>query len=210
MFVKVCILAAVVACAVAQHHATSYASVSNHVVHGDHHGGEGLGQAQEGGHHGHHEEHYPHHHPKYEFKYGVEDKHTHDIKSQHEERDGDVVKGYYTLVQPDAVLSCVFADHHHASSYASYDNHVEHSYHHGEDEHGHKEYFHHPKYVYKYGVEDPHTHDMKSAEEERDGDVVKGYYSVVQPDGKTRIVHYTADKHNGFKAEVHYTDTHHY
>ncbi|XP_065172207.1 uncharacterized protein [Atheta coriaria] len=64
---------------------------------------------------------------------------------------------------------------------------------------------HHPKYEYKYGVEDHHTHDMKSAEEERDGDVVKGWYKLEQPDGRTRIVHYTADKHNGFNADVKYS-----
>ncbi|KAJ8966928.1 hypothetical protein NQ314_003223 [Rhamnusium bicolor] len=32
-------------------------------------------------------------HPKYEYSYGVQDPHTGDHKSQHEERDGDVVKG---------------------------------------------------------------------------------------------------------------------
>lgn len=31
--------------------------------------------------------------PKYAFKYGVNDYHTGDVKSQHETRDGDVVKG---------------------------------------------------------------------------------------------------------------------
>ncbi|XP_065158390.1 cuticle protein 19-like [Atheta coriaria] len=129
---KLLVIAAVVACAVARpqdHHATSYASVSNHVVHDYHHGGEGLGQAQEGGHHGHHEEHYPHHHPKYEFKYGVEDKHTHDIKSQHEERDGDVVKGYYTLVQPDGRTRTVHytADKHNGfNADVKYSGHADH------------------------------------------------------------------------------------
>lgn len=32
-------------------------------------------------------------HPKYAFNYGVADHSTGDIKSQHEVRDGDVVKG---------------------------------------------------------------------------------------------------------------------
>ncbi|KAJ9587132.1 hypothetical protein L9F63_028296, partial [Diploptera punctata] len=40
-------------------------------------------------------------HPKYEFKYGVKDEHTHDIKEQHEKRDGHKVEGYYKLVEPD-------------------------------------------------------------------------------------------------------------
>ena len=29
-----------------------------------------------------------------------------------------------------------------------------------------------------------------------------GYYKLVEPDGTTRTVHYTADKHNGFNAHV--------
>ncbi|XP_065161846.1 adult-specific cuticular protein ACP-20-like [Atheta coriaria] len=102
-----------------------------------------------------------------------------------------------------AMVACVVAEDH-ASSYASFNNHVEHSYHHG-DHHDHHEPHHHPKYEYKYGVEDHHTHDMKSAEEERDGEVVKGWYKLEQPDGRTRIVHYTADKHNGFNADVKYS-----
>ena len=44
-------------------------------------------------------------HPKYAYKYGVSDHHTGDIKSQHETRDGDVVKGSYSLVEPDGVTS---------------------------------------------------------------------------------------------------------
>lgn len=36
----------------------------------------------------------------------------------------------------------------------------------------------------------------------RDGDVVKGSYSLVEPDGTIRTVHYTADDHNGFNAVV--------
>lgn len=40
-------------------------------------------------------------HPKYDFEYKVEDHHTGDIKSQHETRDGDHVKGHYNLHEPD-------------------------------------------------------------------------------------------------------------
>ena len=61
----------------------------------------------------------------------------------------------------------------------------------------------HPKYSFKYGVEDHHTGDMKSAKEERDGDVVRGEYSLVEPDGSIRTVKYTADDKNGFNAVVH-------
>lgn len=60
-----------------------------------------------------------------------------------------------------------------------------------------------PKYSFKYGVNDHHTGDIKSQHETRDGDVVKGQYSLVEPDGSIRTVDYTADKHNGFNAVVH-------
>lgn len=49
---------------------------------------------------------------------------------------------------------------------------------------------------------DPHTGDQKSQYEERDGDVVKGQYSLVEPDGTIRTVDYTSDPHNGFNAVV--------
>jgi len=60
----------------------------------------------------------------------------------------------------------------------------------------------HPKYAFEYGVKDTHTGDVKSQSEQRDGDVVKGEYSLLQPDGTTRTVHYSADGHNGFNAVV--------
>lgn len=59
-----------------------------------------------------------------------------------------------------------------------------------------------PKYSFKYGVNDYHTGDVKSQHEVRDGDVVKGQYSLVEPDGSIRTVDYTADKHSGFNAVV--------
>ncbi|CAG4941723.1 unnamed protein product [Parnassius apollo] len=59
-----------------------------------------------------------------------------------------------------------------------------------------------PKYAFDYSVKDPHTGDHKTQWESRDGDVVKGAYSLAEPDGTTRIVEYTADKHNGFNAVV--------
>ncbi|CAB0000011.1 unnamed protein product [Nesidiocoris tenuis] len=61
----------------------------------------------------------------------------------------------------------------------------------------------HPSYKFSYGVADPHTGDIKSQTEIRSGDVVKGSYSLVEPDGSKRIVEYTADPHNGFNAVVH-------
>jgi hypothetical protein len=60
----------------------------------------------------------------------------------------------------------------------------------------------HPQYSYGYSVSDALTGDQKSAHETRDGDVVKGQYSLVEPDGAIRTVTYTADDVNGFNAVV--------
>lgn len=46
------------------------------------------------------------------------------------------------------------------------------------------------------------TGDVKSQSEVRDGGVVKGQYSLVEPDGSVRTVDYTADDINGFNAVV--------
>ncbi|XP_017771438.1 PREDICTED: cuticle protein-like, partial [Nicrophorus vespilloides] len=238
---------------------------------------------------------YPDTHPQYSYQYGVQDAITGDVKNQHEERDGDVVKGYYTLVQPDgvtrtvhysadaqngfnaeveykgepivqkavvakaiiptktivaapreyftkqyrivsqaynmfakilavsALIACAQAGvfelghGHHATSYSSLsDAPVTHyasapvaahyaapvaAYHHAPAV---VKTVTHPQYSYQYGVQDAHTGDVKNQHEERDGDIVKGYYTLVQPDGVTRTVHYSADSHNGFNAEVEY------
>lgn len=60
----------------------------------------------------------------------------------------------------------------------------------------------HPKYSFNYQVADAHTGDYKSQHEERDGDVVKGQYSLLEADGHQRTVDYTADAHSGFNAVV--------
>ncbi|XP_034121901.1 mucin-12 isoform X7 [Drosophila guanche] len=60
----------------------------------------------------------------------------------------------------------------------------------------------HPRYAFEYAVNDPHTGDNKHQREERDGDVVKGEYSLVEPDGNVRTVKYYADWETGFHAEV--------
>ncbi|XP_011196904.1 larval cuticle protein A3A [Zeugodacus cucurbitae] len=59
-----------------------------------------------------------------------------------------------------------------------------------------------PKYSFGYDIQDGYTGDLKSQHETRHGDVVKGSYSVVDPDGTKRTVDYTADPHNGFNAVV--------
>lgn len=58
------------------------------------------------------------------------------------------------------------------------------------------------KYNFAYDVSDAYTGDYKTQTEERDGDYVKGQYTVVEPDGTRRVVDYTADEQNGFNAVV--------
>ncbi|XP_067013151.2 cuticle protein 21-like [Anabrus simplex] len=60
-----------------------------------------------------------------------------------------------------------------------------------------------PSYSYSYDVQDALTGDSKGQQESRQGDVVQGSYSLVEPDGTTRTVEYTADPINGFNAVVH-------
>ena len=58
------------------------------------------------------------------------------------------------------------------------------------------------RYAFEYSVNDPSTGDIKHQKEERDGDVVKGEYSLVEPDGNVRTVKYYADWETGFHADV--------
>uniref|UniRef100_A0ABD2X2E9 Cuticle protein n=1 Tax=Trichogramma kaykai TaxID=54128 RepID=A0ABD2X2E9_9HYME len=58
------------------------------------------------------------------------------------------------------------------------------------------------QYSYAYDVQDSSTGDSKAQYETRNGDVVQGSYSLVEPDGTRRIVDYTADPVNGFNAVV--------
>jgi hypothetical protein len=51
-----------------------------------------------------------------------------------------------------------------------------------------QDYYHHTSYKFEYEV--------------RDGDVVKGEYTLDEADGTKRIVSYTSDKHNSFNAVV--------
>lgn len=63
-----------------------------------------------------------------------------------------------------------------------------------------------PSYTFAYQVQDQITGDSKSQEETRLGDVVKGRYSLIEPDGTRRTVDYTADPTNGFNAYVQKSD----
>ncbi|KAH8339066.1 hypothetical protein KR074_002041 [Drosophila pseudoananassae] len=59
-----------------------------------------------------------------------------------------------------------------------------------------------PEYSFAYGVEDGKSRVLQNRKETRNGDEVRGVYSVVDPDGTLRVVKYTADDANGFQAEV--------
>ncbi|TMW43379.1 hypothetical protein DOY81_011542 [Sarcophaga bullata] len=58
------------------------------------------------------------------------------------------------------------------------------------------------QYKFAYEVNDEHTGDNHSQQEERDGDVVHGEYSLIDADGFRRVVQYTVDSHSGFNAVV--------
>lgn len=59
-----------------------------------------------------------------------------------------------------------------------------------------------PQYQFAYSVQDGITGDSKAQEEAREGDVVRGSYSLIEPDGVRRTVNYYADPINGFNAVV--------
>jgi Insect cuticle protein len=60
----------------------------------------------------------------------------------------------------------------------------------------------HPQYSFSYSVADQTTGDNKHQTETRDGDVVHGQYSLIEPDGSRRTVDYTSDPVQGFNAVV--------
>ncbi|KAL7739533.1 hypothetical protein ACLKA6_012675 [Drosophila palustris] len=57
-------------------------------------------------------------------------------------------------------------------------------------------------YSFNYAVNDESTGDIKDHSETRDGYVVRGSYSLIDPDGFKRTVTYTADNIHGFNAVV--------
>ncbi|KAG8233670.1 hypothetical protein J437_LFUL013716 [Ladona fulva] len=60
-----------------------------------------------------------------------------------------------------------------------------------------------PQYTFSYDIQDAVTGDNKAQTETRNGDIVQGQYSLVEPDGTRRTVDYTSDPVNGFNAVVH-------
>uniref|UniRef100_T1DMX3 Putative cuticular protein 135 rr-2 family n=1 Tax=Anopheles aquasalis TaxID=42839 RepID=T1DMX3_ANOAQ len=59
-----------------------------------------------------------------------------------------------------------------------------------------------PSYQFGFDVKDDEFTNYQNRKETRDGNVIKGSYSVVDSDGFIRTVTYTADPKEGFKAEV--------
>jgi hypothetical protein len=57
-------------------------------------------------------------------------------------------------------------------------------------------------YDFEYSVHDDHTGDIKEQHESAKDGVISGFYTLIDADGYKRIVHYTADDHHGFNAEV--------
>jgi len=55
-----------------------------------------------------------------------------------------------------------------------------------------------------YIVDDSETENAYGHKSNSDGEQVTGQYRVLLPDGRTQIVTYTADKENGFQAQVTY------
>ncbi|KAJ8732542.1 hypothetical protein PYW07_015141 [Mythimna separata] len=65
-----------------------------------------------------------------------------------------------------------------------------------------EEYDPNPSYQFGFDVNDDQYTNYQNRKEQRDGDTIKGSYSVVDSDGFIRTVTYTADPKEGFKAEV--------
>ncbi|CAL4122113.1 unnamed protein product, partial [Meganyctiphanes norvegica] len=65
-------------------------------------------------------------------------------------------------------------------------------------------------YDFGYGVEDEYRGVNFGANEESDGNVVRGSYTVQLPDGRTQIVTYEADHVNGYRANVEYIGEAHF
>ncbi|CAB3371666.1 Hypothetical predicted protein [Cloeon dipterum] len=59
-----------------------------------------------------------------------------------------------------------------------------------------------PQYNFSFDVKDDQFTNYQNRKEQREGDQIKGSYSVVDSDGFIRTVTYTADPVGGFKAEV--------
>lgn len=70
------------------------------------------------------------------------------------------------------------------------------------DEEEDEEFESNPSYQFGFDVKDDEYTNYQNRKEVRDGNVIKGSYSVVDSDGFIRTVTYTADPKEGFKADV--------
>lgn len=59
-------------------------------------------------------------------------------------------------------------------------------------------------FTFAYAVNDEYNGNIQSHNEDSDGHVTKGQYSVLLPDGRTQTVSFTADHELGYVAEVTY------
>jgi hypothetical protein len=60
---------------------------------------------------------------------------------------------------------------------------------------------------FNYAVKDDEYRVDQSHNAASDGDIVRGEYRVLLPDGRTQVVSYTADWKNGYNAVVTYEGT---
>ncbi|XP_014246576.1 cuticle protein 7-like [Cimex lectularius] len=167
------------------------------------------GQSEEG-HRGHLDYYAPLH---YSFEYKVHDEHKGDVKSHHETREGDKVKGFYMLKEADGTVREVYYTADHKNGFNAEVKRVGHAVHQEEPVYHqkveeeqchveHHDYYGPPHYSFEYKVDDELKGDVKSQHETREGDKVKGFYMLKEADGTVREVHYNADHKNGFNAEV--------
>ncbi|XP_025423767.1 larval cuticle protein A2B-like [Sipha flava] len=86
----------------------------------------------------------------------------------------------------------------------SYEQQQQQQQHYGGEQHVQEEQQHEPRsYHFQYAVHDDVTGDVKSQNEVSDGrGTVRGTYSLLEADGSTRVVEYTADDEHGYRAEV--------
>lgn len=57
---------------------------------------------------------------------------------------------------------------------------------------------------FAYAVKDEYNGNIQSHNEDSDGKVTQGQYSVLLPDGRTQVVNFRADHSTGYVAEVSY------
>ncbi|XP_037821347.1 adult-specific cuticular protein ACP-22-like [Lucilia sericata] len=141
--------------------------------------------------------------------HGHDDGH-YSVLTEHDHSGGSKYNGGHAIVrtwsQDHGHAGGDYAEHdggYSGGDYAEHDGgHYVGGHHDGHDA-GHDHHHAYPKYEFSYGVKDAKTGDIKSQTESRDGDNVKGSYTLKEADGTTRHVEYSADKHKGFNAVVH-------